>query len=279
MLEIDKRLGEYKDLVYECKNKVERFGSICSFFVHGSRATKRFHNQSDLDLCFVVDGSKDNVKKLKFSLRELFGFKRVGVYYLNGERWNFWMYKNKEVGVHVYTKKEVEGKISRLYKSFEDFESVSPWIQHTIRESYLIYDKGNYLEKWKKKVESFPEKFFREYRKVYLDYLEGKLEWMDLRPVWKGETEEILDTLKLYEVLIKCHYAFNPEVGFYMPGGKNYVFDEKLMRPKISKNLAEMIKKVGLRAKVLLSDKRKQKEILIKITDQFVAESSLLYGN
>ncbi len=273
MSDMAKQWEDFKELIDKCRKKAEDFGTVTDFFIHGSRATDKFHADSDLDLCFVVNGGDVEVEAFKNIIKELFECKEVGVYYLNGERWSFWIYKGREVGVHVYTKKSVNEKVDELYISFENFEKYSPWVQHTIRESCSVFESGGSLSEWKKKVESYPINFFRKYRQTYLDYLKGKIEWMELRPVWKGLSEEILDTYNLYEVLIKCHYAFNPQTGFYMPGAKNYAFDAKEMNPNIEANLNGLLEGIN-KGRDLLRDKHKQKLILEEIVSKFVKISN-----
>jgi hypothetical protein len=82
-------------------------------------------------------------------------------------------------------------------------------------------------------------------------------------------SEELLDTYSLYEVLIKCHYAFNPQTGFYMPGAKNYAFDAKEMNPNIEANLKGLIEGASV-DRGLLRDKHKQMLILEEIVSMFV---------
>lgn len=268
MTKLPNGVEPYSELVEICEKVSIENKWIKSFFLHGSRVTNRHHDDSDLDMVFIVD-DLDKTSTLKELLLDFFEVKQVGMYYLRGLPWELWTWKGKEVGVHIYSENEVLGKVNNLYSSIDSFELISPWVQHTVREMFVVMDKDEILIKALDKVNQFPGDFFSTYRQSYLDFLRDRVEWMILRPYWKGIAEEVLDSAQIYEYIIRCHYAFNPEIGFYMPGAKNYSFDAPLMKPEIKEEMSELLKQINIDNELLLRNKRIQREIIDQIRKKF----------
>ncbi|KKT82128.1 MAG: hypothetical protein A2700_03050 [Candidatus Blackburnbacteria bacterium RIFCSPHIGHO2_01_FULL_44_64] len=203
---------------------------VRGFWVHGSRITGFYHEFSDLDIAFVLDSDKSKGKIKNYLSGKIHYDPSFPEYFLD-TLCEYWELNGIEVGVHIYTLKEVGAKLCSLNSSVEFFERTQAFVEHVFLESLFLVDKGMVLKKFKDKAYNYPEDIRTEIIELYKKRLEQKFVWWQKRPIWKSVFEEITDLKLIIDEISKLHYAINRR--YYVYALKSYAKDLETLKPNI----------------------------------------------
>jgi len=225
---------------------------IKSFWLHGSRCVNQQTVYSDLDIAFIVNSNKDKdilKKKLKSKL-----FYRKFYDYFKQRDFEYWEYKKREVGIHIYSLKEFKKLVKSFFNSIGYFEKNQGMIQHIFVESKLIYDPLDIFLEAKEYLLEYPEKLRKELIELTLKRIWQEVEWWTIRKSWKNIFEEMKVIETFIDEVTKCHYALNK---LYRKNFlKQYLFDIKKLKPNLEKEIMFL-------SEIMVSKKNDKKKIII----------------
>jgi predicted nucleotidyltransferase len=155
---------EYEKIYKKIKDKLMGKPEVLAIFNNGSSVVGMNSTNSDLDFVIVIKNEKDE-KKLRNILRKSF---KITLNEKNPEiqvEEQYWIL-NKRADFTIISKKKIEEKINKFYKSPENFLELQHFIKHKIVDSISIYDPKKLLLKWKKQVEKYPKQVIKKLRKL-----------------------------------------------------------------------------------------------------------------
>ena len=210
---------------------------VNSCWLHGSRVAGTHNKYSDLDIAFVVNCETDKKKLNKLLETKL--YHREFLDYFNDRIFNYWRFRGREVGVHVYTSTELTEKVNLFTSGFSSFNKLQCPVQHIIVDSFVFFDKDNFFSLQREKCIAFINTCCREFINNYLNRLRQEAEWWVIRGRWRSVFEEMNQVNIFLAEVAKCHYLLNGKLS--MNSSKHYQDDLLVLKPDLNKEVIRLV--------------------------------------
>lgn len=230
-------VGTYRPFLSWLFPHLESMSYLESCWLHGSRVEKTHNRYSDLDIGFIVKDDRGK-KKLNKLLRHKLSH-RAFYDYFNDRVFDYWTFRGKEVGLHLFTKKEFASKVNSFKRDFNSFDREHGPVQHVILNSLVFYDKNSFFSSQKKKCRVFIEDNRQAFIKKYLCRLKQEAEWWEIRGRWKNIFEEIKQIYQFVTEAAKCQYLLNG--GLSVVPLKQYDVALNELMPRISNEIIGLV--------------------------------------
>jgi hypothetical protein len=192
---------------------------------------------SDLDIAFIVnrEADKETLNKLfktKLSHREFFD-------YFKNRIFNYWRFHDREVGIHVYTSKELTEKVDLFTSNFSSFNELQCPVQHIIIDSSVFFDKDDFFVSQRERCFNFMNTRQSEFINNYINRLKQEAEWWAIRGRWRSVFEEMNQVNLFMAEVAKCHYLLNGKLS--MNSSKHYQDDLLVLKPSLGKEVIRLV--------------------------------------
>ena len=207
--------------------------------------------ESDIDFTIIVK-NKEYVNKALNLLKK-------NIKFLGVEHEVPYFEFKKKLGICVYDKKTMDSFVKILYKSKDDFLQWQKVIQHKVVEAVPIYDPGNILKAYQKRVGMYPRRIQRAVFSDSIGYLK------DVYEEWNfaNEFNFIFHLPEIIENICLALYSKNRRL--FMIPYKRLHKDLKELKPNIEKEMYFMVR--GNNSK---KNREEKKQVLKHIIDKLI---------
>jgi hypothetical protein len=228
---------EEEKIYKKIKDKLMGKPEVLAIFNNGSSVVGMNSTNSDLDFVIVIKNEKDE-KKLRNILRKSF---KITLNEKNPEiqvEEQYWIL-NKRADFTIISKKKIEEKINKFYKSPENFLELQHFIKHKIVDSISIYDPKKLLLKWKKQVEKYPKQFMKKVFDLEIYSIKEELYYWENHG-FRNEFQFNFEQWDLMRHICQALYAKNNQM-FMLPY-KRLHKDLKRLKPNIEKEMYGLLR-------------------------------------
>jgi predicted nucleotidyltransferase len=226
-----------KEVCDKINQVLSREPEVLAIFNNGSSAVGLETPGSDVDFVVILKKEKDKERIIQL-LRKTFNiFKNEENPEIDvEEQFNV---SGKRADFAFIPKKRMEEKVNTLYDSKEKFLEFQHFVKHKIVDSVAIYDPGNILVEWKKKVEKYPKKIMEEvFNSQIVSIKENLFYWQNHR--FRNEFQFGFEQWEVIQAICQAIYAKNKRL-FMLPY-KRLHKDLKELKPNIEKEMYTLIR-------------------------------------
>ena len=249
-------VSKFEELTNEIESRVEKLDYVLAFWIHGSYATERAREDSDINYAFLIKERAD-YDRLKRAFSDVIRWRDVPGPYPE-QQWEVAVWKKqqwtfKDIGWSVVTLddlKDFEGLFSEKHIPYKGERWVKPWHEtHLLRyqgdartlfeDSKIKYDPEEMVTALVQKLKEYPEPVKRGVKNWALGKLRKRLPWHG-KPWIMHDKFKFIDEIQedLHYIAI-AHYALN---GRYPKNDLNhYEADLKTLKPDIEKLMQSLI--------------------------------------